>query len=182
MATVPNIDGTTGDVDDFATWVAASRPALLRAAWAITGDPDLAEDVLHSALASVLPKWGDLRDRRAANAYVRRAMVNHHHSWHRRPQNRLEQPVAVLPEPAAVATGSGESVATADQGRRLWELVLALPRQQRAAVVLRYYEGLSEAETAHALGVSLGAVKSNTSRGIANLRGQAVIVGLEGGG
>jgi RNA polymerase sigma-70 factor (sigma-E family) len=182
MAMVPDVDGTGEDVDDFATWVAASRPALLRAAWAITGDPDLAEDVLHSALASVLPRWGELCDRRAANAYVRRAMVNHHHSWHRRPQNRLEQPVAVLPEPAAVATGSGESVATADQGRRLWELVLALPRQQRAAVVLRYYEGLSEAETAHALGLSVGAVKSNTSRGIANLRRQAAIVGLEGGG
>jgi RNA polymerase sigma-70 factor (sigma-E family) len=182
MATVSNVDGTMGNVDDFATWVAASRPALLRAARAITGDPDLAEDVLHSALASVLPRWGDLRDRRAANAYVRRAMVNHHHSWHRRPQSRLEQPVAVLPEPAAVATGSGESVATADQGRRLWELVLALPRQQRAAVALRYYEGLSEAETARALGVSVGAVKSNTSRGIANLRRLAATVGLEGVG
>ena len=57
-----------------------------------------------------------------------------------------------------------------------------LPRQQRAAVVLRYYEGLSEAETANALGVSRGAVKSNTSRGIANLRRQAALAGLEGGG
>jgi RNA polymerase sigma-70 factor (sigma-E family) len=182
MATVSYVDGAMGDVDDFATWVAASRPALLRAARAITDDPDLAEDVLHSALASVLPRWGDLRDPRAANAYVRRAMVNHHHSWHRRPQNRLEQPVAVLPEPAAVATGSGESVATADEGRRLWELVLGLPRQQRAAVALRYFEGLSVTETARALGVGVGAVKSNASRGIANLRRQAAIVGLEGGG
>ena len=117
MATVPNVDGTTGDVDDFATWVAASRPALLRAAWAITGDPDLAEDVLHSALASVLPKWGDLRDRRAANAYVRRAMVNHHHSWHRRPQNRLEQPVAVLPTQQQLAVPAGRRVAQS-VGRR----------------------------------------------------------------
>ncbi|HEX6151303.1 SigE family RNA polymerase sigma factor [Nocardioides sp.] len=176
MATVPEVD------DDFATWVAARRPALLRAARAITGDPHLAEDVLHAALVSVMPRWGSLRDRRAADAYIRRAMVNHHYSWHRLPQHRLEDPVAVLPERAAVATGSGESVAAADQGRRLWELVLALPRQQRAAVVLRYYEGLSEAETARALGIGVGAVKSNTSRGVANLRRRAALVGLDGVG
>jgi len=175
MATVTDVG------DDFATWVAARHPALLRAAWAITGDPHLAQDVLHSALASVLPRWGSLRDPRAADAYVRRAMVNHHHSWYRRPQQRLEEPVAVLPERAAVATGPGESVATADQGRLLWELVLALPRQQRAAVVLRYYEGLSEADTARALGIGVGSVKSNTSRGLAALRRRAALAGLDVG-
>jgi RNA polymerase sigma-70 factor (sigma-E family) len=182
MATVSYVDGATGDVDDFATWVATSRPALLRAARAITGDPDLAEDVLHSALASVLPRWGDLRDPRAANAYVRRAMVNHHVSWCRRAPQRREEPWAQLPEGVASSTGPSDAAVEADRRRLLWELVLALPRQQRAAVALRYYEGLSEAETARALGMGLGAVKSNTSRGVAALRRSAALVGLDVGG
>ncbi len=172
----------TADVDDFATWVAARRPALLRAAWAITGDPDLAEDVLHLALASVLPRWGSLRDRRAADAYVRRAMVNHHLSWRRRAPQRLEEARAELPEVVASSTNPSEEAVASDRRRLLWELVLALPRQQRAAVALRYYEGLSEADTARALGVGIGAVKSNTSRGVAALRRSAVLAGLDLGG
>jgi RNA polymerase sigma-70 factor (sigma-E family) len=172
----------TADVDDFASWVASRRPALLRAAWAITGDPHLAEDVLHLALASVLPRWGTLQDRRAADAYVRRTMVNHHVSWVRRAPQRLEELRAELPEQVTVSTGPSEAAVESDRRRLLWELVLALPRQQRAAVVLRYYEGLSEADTARALGMGLGAVKSNTSRGIAALRRSAALAGLDVGG
>jgi len=164
---------------DFATWVAERRPALLRAAWAITRDPTVAEDVLHSALASVLPRWGTLRDHRAADAYVRRAMVNHYRSWCRRAHHRSERPVPELPERATPAPDPGEAVYAADRGRQLWALVLSLPRAQRAAVVLRYYEGLSEADTARALGVGIGAVKSSTSRGLASLRQRAALAGLD---
>jgi DNA-directed RNA polymerase specialized sigma24 family protein len=82
----------------------------------------------------------------------------------------------------ASSTGPSDAAVEADRRRLLWELVLALPRQQRAAVALRYYEGLSEAETARALGMGLGAVKSNTSRGVAALRRSAALVGLDVGG
>ena len=155
-------------IDEFATWVAARRPALLRAAIAITGDAATAEDLLHTALASVLPHWGSLRDRRAADAYVRRAMVNHHRSWYRQGWPRLERPVDRLPERADV----DRALEQVDPALRatLWELVLALPPRQRACVVLRHYEGLGERETAEALGCSVGHVKSATSRGLAKLR------------
>jgi RNA polymerase sigma-70 factor (sigma-E family) len=154
--------------DDFAAWVATRRPALLRAAVAITGDVATAEDLLQSALASVLPRWGGLRDPRAADAYVRRAMVNHHHSWYRQPWRRMERPVDRLPERAVV----DEAIERADPVLRsdLWELVLQLPPRQRACVVLRHYEGLGEQQTADALGLGVGHVKSATSRGLATLR------------
>jgi RNA polymerase sigma-70 factor (sigma-E family) len=155
-------------LDDFATWVAARRPALLRAAHGITGDADSAEDLLQTALASVLPRWGTLRDRRAADAYVRRAMVNHHHSWYRQAWRRSERPMAEPPDrptpDAAIELSDPALRAT------LWELVLQLPPRQRACVVLRHYEGLGERQTADALGCSLGHVKSATSRGLATLR------------
>lgn len=161
----------TGEVVDFATYLAARRPALLRMARGITRDPGSAEDLLHTALASVLPKWKDLRHPAAADAYVRRAMVNHHHSWCRQAARRLEQPVAELPE-AAPEGEIPDPLVVADLRGHLWELVTALPPRQRAAVVLRHYEGLSEAEVSRALGCSIGTVKSGTSRGLARLRRQ----------
>jgi len=163
-------------IDDFATWVAARRPALLRAAVAITGDATTAEDLLHTALASVLPHWGTLRDRRAADSYVRRTMVNHHHSWYRHGWRRLERPVDAIPEQAAV----DEALERVDPALRsaLWELVLALPARQRACVVLRHYEGLGERQTAEALGCSIGHVKSATSRGLATLRARLALSDL----
>jgi RNA polymerase sigma-70 factor (sigma-E family) len=154
--------------DDVATWVAARRPALLRAAYAITGDPHTAEDLLHTALASVLPRWDSLRDPRAADAYVRRAMVNHHHSWYRQGWRRTERPVAEPPD-RPVVDPALERVDPALRAE-LWELVLRLPPRQRACVVLRHYEGLSVQQTAAALGCSVGHVKSATSRGLATLR------------
>jgi RNA polymerase sigma-70 factor (sigma-E family) len=156
---------------DFAEYVAARRPALLRAARAITGDPDTAEDLLQSALARVCTRWATLRDPRAADAYVRRTMVTQHAGWFREPWRTRERATGVLPEPqprwAPCATPPpGEE-------RQLWPLVHALPPRQRSAVVLRYYEGLSTAEASAVLHCSLGTVKSNTSRGIATLRRRA---------
>ncbi len=151
-----------GATEDFSSFVAARRPALLRVARSITGDAHAAEDLVQSALVSVLPRWGGLRERRAADAYVHRAMVNQHTSWHRQPWRHRERCVDELPEPV-----SAEPAAHDDD---LWPLVRALPAQQRAAVVLRYYEGLSVADTAQVLGCTTGTVKSNTSRGLAALR------------
>jgi RNA polymerase sigma-70 factor (sigma-E family) len=151
-----------GEAEDLTSFVLARRPALLRAARAITGDEHTAEDLLQATLVSVLPRWEGLREPRAADAYVRRAMVNQHHSWYRQPWRRHERTVSWLPDQHV------PDAAPPDHG--LWPLVAALPAAQRSAVVLRFYEGLSVAEAAAVLGCSTGTVKSNTSRGLAALR------------
>ena len=147
---------------DLADYLAERRPALLRAARAIARNHQDAEDLLQSALTSVIVRWSDIRDHRAADAYVRRAMVNQHASWFRQKWRTHERATEAVPEPR---TGPPEP-----EEHDLWPLVVALPPKQRSAVVLRYYEDLTEAETATALSCSRGTVKSNTSRGVASLR------------
>lgn len=158
---------------DFASYVAARRPALLGWARAVTGDPHTAEDVLQTSLVRVLARWDALRDKAAADAYVRRTIVRQHVSWHRQPWRRGEVSVAAVPDrtgTSAAGTAGCAAAVCAERDRDLWALVEELPAQQRAAVVLRYYEQLSVAETAAVLGCSTGTVKSNTSRGLAALR------------
>ena len=163
---------------DFAAYVAERRPALLRWARAVAGDPHTAEDLLQAALVRVLPHWGDLREPAAADAYVRRTILRQHNSWQRQPWRRDERPTEVVPEPDA----SHDLPDSPDPyvGAELWRLVSVLPAQQRAAVALRFYEGLSVAETAAVLGCSPGTVKSNTSRGLAALRRRASVTALAG--
>lgn len=155
---------------DFADFVRERRTALLRAAYAIATNPDLAEDLLQTALVKVGSRWSAMRHHGSADAYVRRAMVNQQASWYRERWRHLEVVTSQLPEPTtADRARSGE-----DRGDlQLWPLVAALPPSQRSAVALRYFEDLSEAETARVLGCSVGAVKSNTSRGLAALRRRA---------
>jgi RNA polymerase sigma-70 factor (sigma-E family) len=150
---------------DFAEYVAEKRPALLRAARAICGDPDLAEDLLQASLARVLPRWTSLREPGAADAYVRRAMLNQFRSWCRQPWRSRERATDDVPEPHPRWAKAPEP-----EELDVWPMVAALPRQQRSAVVLRFYEGLSVAETSAVLRCSSGTVKSNTSRGLASLR------------
>lgn len=147
---------------DFASYVAARRAVLLRFAWSVAGDPHTAEDLLQASLVRVLARWDSMRDRSAADAYVRRTITRQHVSWHRQTWRHREVSVATLPERAPAPAPRAEA--------GLWSLVQELPVQQRAAVALRYYEELSIAETAAVLGCSTGTVKSNTSRGIAALR------------
>lgn len=162
--------------EEFTAWLTPRLPALRRAAWAIAGDPDRAEDLLHSTLVRVLPRWSAIHDHGAADAYVRRAMENQQRSWYRSASRRHERPTAEVPEPA-VATGADPAPLPGGE-RLLWPLVAGLPARQRAAVVLRFYEGLSVAETAAALGCSTGTVKSNTSRGLDTLRQRLLASGL----
>ncbi|KRF35257.1 SigE family RNA polymerase sigma factor [Nocardioides sp. Soil805] len=161
------MDAAVADDPSFATWVAVRRPALLRAATAITGDPHRAEDVLQGALLRVLPHWAAIRDPGAADSYVRRAMLNQHISWCRQPSYRHESVRSEVPEPTG--GGLGTSVPASRAGE-LWHLVAALPPRQRSTIALRFYEGLSVAETAAALGCSSGTVKSNTHHALARLR------------
>lgn len=160
----PEASTTPDERIGFADYVARQRPALLRAARAIAGDADSAEDLLQCALARVLPHWSDIREPRAANAYTRRAMHNQHVSWCRQSWRSQERSVAVVPD----VNPSYDSHPDADPA--LWQLVAALPSAQRSAVALRYYEGLSVEEVSQALGCSPGTVKSNASRGLASLR------------
>ncbi|GAA1448021.1 SigE family RNA polymerase sigma factor [Mycobacterium cookii] len=173
--TAPDLKVVAGTDLDFATYVAARRPALLRFAWSVTGDPHTAEDVLQTSLVRVLARWETLRDKGAADAYLRRTIVRQHVSWHRQPWRHGEVSTAHVPDRAG-AVGPAEA-AGADE---LWALVRGLPEQQRATVVLRYYEQLSIAETAAVLGCSTGTVKSNAHRALAALRRRADCAMLAG--
>nr|WP_220035809.1 SigE family RNA polymerase sigma factor [Modestobacter versicolor] len=148
--------------DDFAEFVTRWSPALLRVAFLLTSDRGEAEDLLQVALLKTHRHWGRLVDREAAYPYVRRVLVTTHTSWRRRRRvhevlsDQLpEQPVG---EPTAIEAG------------RALQALEELPPRMRAVVVLRWYEGLTEAETAEALGCSVGSVKSQASRGLARLR------------
>jgi RNA polymerase sigma-70 factor (sigma-E family) len=153
--------------DEFHDFVAARRPTLLRAAMLLTADRADAEDLLQSALTKTYLAWGRINDHGALDGYVRRTMVNINISWWRR--RKLEEyPTEELPDtPVADHTDRSEL------RDGLERLLGRLPARQRAAVVLRYYEDLTETEIAETLGVSVGTVKSTVSRAMAKLRDEA---------
>jgi RNA polymerase sigma-70 factor (sigma-E family) len=148
----------------FRTYVAARSPALLRTAYLLSGNRADAEDLLQTALAKTYLSWDRIREREALDGYVRRIMVNTHTSWWRR-RKVDEYPTADLPE-----RSQREATEDVDLHDALWTALASLPKRQRAMVVLRYYEDLTEAETADVLGVSVGTVKSTTSRALHKLR------------
>ncbi|MGC5009796.1 SigE family RNA polymerase sigma factor [Streptosporangium sp. DT93] len=152
-----------GGIDEeFREYVVARGPTLLRAAHRLTGSANDAEDLLQSALVRTYLAWDRIHDRAALDGYVRRAMVNINISWWRR--RRLEEyPSEHLPEPALPG---GRSLP-----ERVEQALERLPTRMRAAVVLRYYEDMTEVEVARTLGISVGTVKSTVSRGMAKLRG-----------
>jgi RNA polymerase sigma-70 factor (sigma-E family) len=152
------------DDKGFRDYVTARRPSLLRMAYLLTHNLADAEDLLQSALAKTYQAWGRIEDANALDGYVRRAMVNTHISWWRR--RRVEEyPTDDIPD-QAVADHAGDSELS-DALRRALD---RLPSRMRAAVVLRYYEDMSEAEIAEVLGISQGTVKSTVSRAVAKLR------------
>ena len=152
-----------GDAE-FTAYLEARQGALLRTAYLLTGDRHQAEDVLQTALAKLYLSWDKVQDRGALDGYVRRILVNETTSLWRRPFKRRERATEVLPEHGVEPTY--------DEGQRaaVWSVVSTLPPKARAVVVLRYYEGLTESETADVLGVSVGTVKSQGSRAMALLR------------
>jgi RNA polymerase sigma-70 factor (sigma-E family) len=165
----------------FKGYVAARSAALLRTAYMLTGNKADAEDLLQTALAKTYLAWESIRDRESVDAYVRRIMLNTRTSWWRRRRHVGEFPTDQVPE-APVRHDETERIVLHDA---LWNALADLPKRQRAMVVLRYYEDLSEAETAVALGVSVGTVKSTTARALAKLRdhaglrADAVIIGAK---
>ena len=151
-----------GSEAGFADFVEQWSPALLRVAFLLTGDRWLAEDLLQTALLKTSRRWSSIADHEAAYPYVRRVLVTTCAGWRRR--RRVSEVLTdSLPEQGAAAgdeVAPGSAVAALD----------ALPPRMRAVIVLRYYEDLSEADTAAALGCSTGSVKSQASRGLARLR------------
>jgi RNA polymerase sigma-70 factor (sigma-E family) len=146
----------------FDTFVLSRTDRLLRTAYLLTRDHALAEDLLQTALTKAWTAWH--RMDADPEPYVRKILVNTYATWWRRRWTG-ERPTEELPETAETS----EIDAHAER-RDLWTALGRLPRRQRAAVVLRYYEGLTEAETADLLGCSVGTVKSSTSRALAKLR------------
>ncbi|WP_457109377.1 SigE family RNA polymerase sigma factor [Marmoricola sp. URHA0025 HA25] len=149
---------------DFAEWMAQRQTMLLRTACLLTGDTHTAEDVVQATLAKMYLAWDRLADREHLDSYARRTLLNEYRSLWRRPWRRREHVTAEPPEtarPAAEWDGRREA---------LWQFVGSLPARQRMVIVLRYYEELSEAETAETLGISVGTVKSSTSRALSSLR------------
>ncbi len=145
---------------DFESFVAARSGHLLKTAYVLTHDHARAEDLLQTALAKAWLAWSRISDH---EAYVRKVMVNTYASWWRR-RWRGERPTVALPDQATY-----DPSPDAD----LWAALGRLPRGQRAVIVLRYYEDLTEAETARVLDCSVGTVKSQTAKAIAKLRNDA---------
>ena len=148
----------------FDEYVRTHSAALVRAAYLLTGDRQLAEDLAQTALAKVSLRWEAVAGRGDPDAYVRKAMLRTAIGWRRRRWTG-ERATARLPD-----VGVDDVTGGVDAREQLRAALLDLPPRQRAAVVLRFYEDLSEADTAAALGCSVGAVKSQTAKGLAKLR------------
>jgi RNA polymerase sigma-70 factor (sigma-E family) len=170
------------DRDSFAAVFSAHHRQAVRLAYLLTSDPHQAEDIVAEAFAKVYLRWkrGEVRD---VGAYLRRAVANEANSKLRR--RYLER------REAQRRSGDDRGVrsvddATADQDQ-VWHAIQRLPDRQRKAVVLRYYEDCSEAETAEILGCTVGTVKSQVSRGLARMQellaaSDGLAASSEGGG
>ncbi|SFK85321.1 SigE family RNA polymerase sigma factor [Geodermatophilus ruber] len=149
----------------FADFVADHGGQLLRTACLVTGDAHLGEDLLQTALAKAYGSWAKVRAADHPVAYVRRLMINAHLSWVRRLTN-TERVLETFPD---IADGDPQSAhAETDELR---QALLRLSPRVRTAVVLRYFEDLTEADTAQLMGCSRSTVNNHVSRGLAALRG-----------
>ena len=153
--------------DDFVAFVDARSAALLRTARLLTaGDQHAAEDLVQTALEKAYVAWPRIRRRGAQESYVRTTMTRAAIDRTRQRSRRSEVVTDEVPDVAVHPTGPEDR----DQ---VFALLALLPPRQRAVMVLRYYDDLSEAQIAEALGCSAGAVKSHASRALAAMRGLA---------
>jgi RNA polymerase sigma-70 factor (sigma-E family) len=149
---------------EFREFVAGRSPALLRTAYMLTGDVHLARDLLQTALMSTARHWSRIEG--SPDGYVRTAMYRHQVNWWRTRARRPETVSAAPPERAAPGDHAADTVLR----EGLFHALRALPPRQRAVVVLRYYEDRPEAEVAALLNVSVGTVRSQSSKALAKLR------------
>ena len=152
------------ETQGYAALVAARAPALLRLAVMLTGDRTEAEDLLQATLLRTLRHADGIATMSAPAAYLRRALVHEHVSGVRRLGRRVRT------TPLEGQDVADDQTPTADQRDATWRLLSTLPRQQRAVLVLRFYEDLPDRDIAAALGCSEPTVRSNASRALATLR------------
>lgn len=151
------------DRSDYPVFVAARWTRLLRVAYLLAQDWPTAEDLTQAALVKAWLAWARIDD--DPEAYVRRIIVTTYVSWGRR-RWRREAPTGQLPE----RSGRDRETDQVDDRDAVWRALGRLPARQRAVVVLRFFEDLTEAQAAAVLGCSVGTVKSQTSRALAKLR------------
>lgn len=149
---------------EFEEWLVAREPSLHRLAHMLADQPHDADDLVQKTLAKMYLAWDRLHERHNIDTYARRVLINEHRTTWSRTQRRLE---VITDKPPELAPAGAQS-----QGKNseVWAFVASLPPRQRAVIVLRYYEGLTESEIADVLGVAVGTVKSQASRAIAGLR------------
>jgi len=156
------------DAVGFEEYVAGARHRLFRFAVVLCGDPVLADDIVTNVLGRAFERWYQVAAADNVHAYVRRMVVNEYLTWRRRgTYSAPHADVAALVDRGGGNPDHGEHHAEHDA--LLGELA-HLPRQQRAAIVLRFYEGLSDDEIAAVLDCRPGTVRSSISRGLATLR------------
>jgi RNA polymerase sigma-70 factor (sigma-E family) len=145
----------------FADFVALRYGDLLRTAFLLTGSQHTAEDLVQACLVKAMSRWESIEE---PLTYLRRALVNERITWWRRLRREL-----LRAEPPDVPATGDDIAAIAERAAVLAGLA-DLPRRMRAVLVLRFWEDLTEADTAELLGCSVGTVKSQTSRGLSRLR------------
>ncbi|MFF3331156.1 SigE family RNA polymerase sigma factor [Streptomyces sp. NPDC002888] len=155
--------------EEFQAFVIGRWPRLMRTAFLLTGEQHAAEDLVQSTLEQVYVAWRRVGSADDPEAYVRRVMINAHARKHRR---RLKEFLAPKDDSGISyeVPDTGDRISQADDRNTLLGALAQLPPRQRQAVVLRYWEDLTETQTAEAMGCSVGAVKSNAAKGIAKLR------------
>lgn len=149
----------------FAEFAAARSGALHRAAYLLVGDVGLAQDLVQEALTKTYVAWPRLRHPSAAEAYTRKAITTTAITWFRKKSWNNERATGTVPE--ASAEGHADALLTR---QHLLGALAELPPRQRAVIVLRYYDDLTERQTAEALGCAVGTVKSQASAGLRRLR------------
>ena len=155
--------------EEFRSFVTGRWPRLVRTAFLLTGERHAAEDLAQATLEQVYVAWRRVGSADDPEAYVRRVMINAHARRHRK---KLREFLAPKDDSGLVreVADTGDRIAQADDRGVLLKALAQLPPRQREAVVLRYWEDLTETQVAQAMGCSVGAVKSNAAKGIAKLR------------
>jgi RNA polymerase sigma-70 factor (sigma-E family) len=154
----------------FEEFARAELPELVRFAAVLTGDRELAQDVVQDALVRAHQQWRRVAATDRPDLYLRKMVVNGYLSWRRRWYQRSVKSTPDVPKSAETAAPDhADRIADAD---RLAQLLAALSRSQRAAIVLRFYEDLDDGEIAQVLGCAAGTVRSHISRGLGALRVQ----------
>jgi RNA polymerase sigma-70 factor (sigma-E family) len=164
--------------DELATLYRSHHREAVRLAWALCRDAGLAQELAQEAFVRVYLRRGALRDAAAAPAYLRRTVVNLAHDAGRRAGRQRATVDRLSASPEIEWVDDPTAALDPVRSSALLDAVAALPRRRQACVVLRYYLDLTEAETAVALGVSVGTVKSQTHKALAALRAVASERGL----